>query len=258
MKTHIRLILTCVIATLAFTACKKEPPAGTGSQPLDYALQVIPDIHEVMPKDLIIAMGSDHLFFGDNPPAITTPFYNANDKVRLTDFVHNTDYNPNSPYSKPDSMEYDHRYTFAFSGQHRGVLENFSFVRDFRFENDPVYGGAYYHEYSNVEKEIFVMGNAPYFTAYFKHVIKRETNSPSIASYMDDYEIERTESVILSGKVTPNGIEQVRFGSRVEGYSYTSPNQGVRGLPEIHDMFIYDILETMPFDTDYNNIHSEQ
>lgn len=247
---------------LAFGACQKTNNISgdmpVSDQPLDYALQVIPDIHEVMPMDLVEAMGSEHLHFGDNPPAIITPFYNANDVVRLTDFVHNTDYNPNSAYTKPDSTEYAHRYTFAFSGQHRGVLEKFSFVRDFRFENAPEYGGSYYHEYSNVDEEIFVMGNAPYFTAYLTHVIKRESNSELIVSHMSDYEIERTESVIMSGKVTANGIEQFRIGIRVEGYSYTSANQGASGLPEIHDMFIYDMLEPMPFDTAYNNIHSNQ
>lgn len=219
---------------------------------MDYALQVIPDIHEVMPLDLIMAMDSAHLYFGDNPPVITTPFYI--DSLYLTAFIHNTDYNPNSPYFK-ESASYENRFSYAFFGQHRGVAEKYSYVRDYRYEP---YLGTYFHEYANVNNDIFIMGEAPYFTAYFNQVVKREVGNESMIPYITDYEIEMNESIILSGKVTPQGIEQFRMGMRVEGYSYTSPQQGISGLPEIHDMFIYDARNILPYDTAYYNMHLEQ
>lgn len=248
MKRNLKLIVACAIASLVAAACHKAEDVPTGSQPLDYALQVIPDIHEVMPMDLILALGVEHLHFGDNPPAIPMPFYM--DSLYLTQFIHNVDIDSTSPYNKAPSC-YHNRFSFAFLGQHRGVFDTMEYVRDYRYEPQI---GTYFHEYAGETKDIFIMGQAPYFTAYFKETIKREVGSATMASHITDYTIEMTQSAIISGKVTANGIEDFRMGIRIEGYNYTSENQGIN-LPELHDMFIYDAHGTMPYDTAYSNIH---
>ncbi len=252
MKRNLKLITACVVASLATAACHKPEDVPTANQPLDYALQIIPDIHEVMPTDLILAMGTDNLHFGDNPPVIPMPFYK--DSLYLTQFIHNVDIDTSSTYYK-DPSYYTNRFTFAFLGQHRGVFDTMEYVRDYRYES--LLDGTYFHEYANETKDIFIMGQAPYFTAYFKEVVKREVGDAAMANHITDYTIEMTQSTIISGKMTANGIEQFRMGVRIEGYNYTSASQGT-SLPELHDMFIYDAFGIMPFDTAYNNIHRFQ
>lgn len=251
MKRNFKLLMACVAASILLAACHKPEEAPLGNQPLDYALQVIPDIHEVMPMDLIMAMGEEHLYFGDTPPKIDLPFYK--DSLYLTQFIHNIDIDTSSTYYKEPSY-YTNRFTFAFLGQHRGVFDTMEYVRDYHYE---AMLNTYFHEYAIENKDIFIMGHAPYFTAYFKQVIKREVGNTALAAHITDYTIEMTQSTIISGKVTPTGISDFRMGVRIEDYNYTSPSQGV-SLPELHDMFIYDASGLMPYDTAYNNIHRIQ
>ena len=63
----------------------------------------------------------------------------------------------------------------------------------------------------------------------------------SLASYISDYNVQREESVIITGQVTPQGIKDFRMGMCVEGYSEQSPRIGqLHFLPAKHDIFIYD------------------
>ena len=248
MKRNFKLLLACAAVSVALAACHKPEDAPTGSQPLDYALQVIPDIHEVMPRELINALGEEHLHFGDTPPKLPFPFYM--DSLFMYQFIHNTDIDTTSVYHKVPSY-YPNRFTFAFFGQHRGVFDTMEYVRDYRY--DTIYFG-YFHEYGAQIKDVFIMGQDPYFTAYFTLDIKREIGKAAVSNYITDYNIEMTQSTIISGKATPNGIENFIMGIRAEGYSYESSNIGV-GLPELHDSRLYQYPGLRPYDTAFVNIH---
>lgn len=203
---------------------------------LDYAIQVIPPIDEVMPADLIAAMGP-YLHFGDNPPRIDTCF--SADSLRLARFIHNLD-DTTTTYYLLDSQYFSNKFSYHFFGQHRGIADSCQYERAY---GDISYGLGYFmFENASARDSIYIMGNGDAFTVYYHQTCKKRMEpDESLASYISDYYVQRRESIIMTGRVTPQGIADFHLGMRVEGYSEDSPRIGqLYYLPAIHDIFIYD------------------
>ena len=203
---------------------------------LDYALQVIPSIDTVMPHDLIAAMGP-YLHFGDNPPRIDTCFFA--DSLCLRKFIHNTD-DTTTTYYLECPQYFPNTFLFGYYEQHRGILTSTKYERAY---GDIAYGLGYYlFEDAENASDIFVMGNGNDFTIYYNQTCHRRMEpDESLSNYISDYSIKRTESVIISGTVSNQGIRNFHMGIRIEEYSEESPRIGqLYYLPAIHDIFLYD------------------
>lgn len=198
---------------------------------LDYALQVIPSIDEVMPADLIAAMGP-YLHFGDNPPRIDTCF-SISDYLFLDTLIKK---DPNEEYGfaeypKKISFQYN---TFLFERQHRCIAEAHYYERCNWLD--------LFYYYANVSDSIFIMGHDDYFTAYFHQTWKAWVTPGIGVDHLGN--VTRRESVILSGKVGIEGIEDLHWGMRVESYNpanypYIGLAPGNSGQPGIHDIMIF-------------------
>lgn len=229
-----RLAALFVLAMLGTTSCQK--PDVHSNQPLDYALQVIPDIHEVMPMDFLETMSSlNALHFGDNPPALQIDSLGFVKRDALV-----------KEFIKADSTsEYNlivgeiKKYTnyFLFHDQHRGVAKY-----DYKCVNlDTVYGGVshqYYIEYADVTDSVFIMGNKPFFTAYFTQKRHKESNLPTITDYGSH------EYVILSGEVTSTGVKNLYYGLKIKGYD--NPADAGYACLNINDIVVF-YIDFLPF-----------
>ena len=203
---------------------------------LDYSIQEIPSIDDVMPPDLVAVMGP-YLHFGDNPPRIDSCFFA--DSLRLARFIHNTD-DPTTTYYLMDTQYLANTFSYKFCSQHRGIMESTHYERAY---GDIAYGlGFFLFENANTDNNIYVMGNGYEFTIYYSQTCtKRMEPDESLSNYISDYSIGRTESVIISGRKTDEGIADFRMGMRVEEYSADSPRIGeLHYLPARHDIFLYD------------------
>lgn len=214
---------------------------------LDYALQVIPSIDEVVPADLIKAMGP-YLHFGDTPPRIDTCF-SAIDFITLDTLIQ---YDPTEDYSfseQPQTFPYP-KNTFLFEKQHRCIVEKHYYERC----NYP----DYFYYSANAADSIFVMGSGDYFTVYFKQTWKAWIH-PDLPGLDHLKKVTRRESIILSGKRGDTGIEDFHWGMCVESYDpkdyqYIGADPGHSGQPGINDIMIFSYKDpqghnlTLPYD----------
>ena len=199
---------------------------------LDYAIQSIPSIDEVIPADLIAAMG-EYLQFGDTPPRIDTCF-SAIDFITLDTLIQN---DPSEAYSfseQPQTFPYP-KNTFLFENQHRCIVEKHYYERC----NYP----DYFYYSADAADSIFVMGHDNCFTVYFKQTWKAWIH-PDLAGLDNLRNVTRRESIILCGKICPEGITDFHWGMCVESYNpsnyqYIGADPGHSGQPGIHDIMIF-------------------
>lgn len=208
---------------------------------LDYALQVIPSIDQVMPADLIAEMGP-YLYFGDNPPRIDSFSF---DVLQILHFIHNSDhpeipFDTNTMYYRRDGEYYPNKFNFEFFGQHRGVFDSCRFVRSYgELHNDGTTSYCLY-EHASAHDSIFIMGKGDNFTIYYRQAMKRKIEPyTSIIPLVGGQSLTRVESVIISGHVSNHVVQHFHWGFRIEQYSEDLPAViGKRnGLPAIHDIF---------------------
>ena len=252
MKTQMHRFRKKALAFTAIAACslfyatscqKHEDPTAeqlAEADLVDYALQVIPDIHEVLANanDLLNVMdtipqvvtdangnvihnshGGDSiiyisaLHFGDNPPDLfklvdsVNLGYSGSPIVRLKYLPSDPNYEWTMTTGQPmPYIEY-----LLVKDQHRGVAKlNYK-----RVYMDVTYGDLhqYYIEYADVD-EVFIMGEYPYFTIYFTQKrIKENSADPNNES---DY--GSNEYVVISGEITSTGIKDYYFGMKIKQY----------------------------------------
>lgn len=215
----------------------------------DYAIQSIPSIDEVMPADLIAEMGS-YLHFGDNPPHIDS-FYV--DVLEIKHFIHNSDhpeipFDTNTMYYLKDGQDIPTRIQFDFYGQHRGIFDSCRFERAYGEMFNDGTASYYLFEKASAQDSIFIMGSGNDFTLYFRHSMRRsiEPYNEFLANNITGgLSLVRIESVIISGTLSGQRVNDFHWGYRIEQYSESLPIIGRRnGLPAIHDLF--HIIEHQP------------
>lgn len=221
---------------------------------IDYALQVIPDIHEVIPMDLVEAMNTVHdtingiptvicaLHFGDNPPSLV---FKQNDSLLgfMKDVFIVKEYLPIDPNCGYRLSCYPGKYLlpincFRFHDQHRGIAQvdyKYNYIK-------PEQEGPnnYAYELSIVSDSVFIMGEGNDFTVYYsqKRSFEASQNNDN-PNYM-----KPSEYVILSGTVTSGGISNLYFGTKIRKYDNPDPiligdrYQNVDDILIIHKDFV--------------------
>lgn len=221
---------------------------------IDYALQVIPDIHEVIPMDLVEAMNAVHdtingiptvicaLHFGDNPPSLV---FKQNDSLLgfMKDVFIVKEYLPIDPNCGYRLSCYPGKYLlpincFRFHDQHRGIAQvdyKYNYIK-------PEQEGPnnYAYELSIVSDSVFIMGEGNDFTVYYsqKRSFEASQNNDN-PNYM-----KPSEYVILSGTVTSGGISNLYFGTKIRKYDNPDPiligdrYQNVDDILIIHKDFV--------------------
>lgn len=245
-------IVACML--LFATSCHKiedlnltpEELDSINAHSIDYALQVIPDIHEVIPIGLLKAMdaivpidttinGHDTiiyksaLHFGDNPPVwfkklgIDTLGFAAREMVVAYYYQSDT----TKPYILDSGTIRKYTNYFRFYDQHRGIAKY-----DFKCSYIDMGPNDYICETSHVFDSVFIMGSGDKFTAY---LTQKRTKEHS-AIYDPDKPGER-EAVIISGELTSSGIKNFYFAMEIIGYD--NPTDAGERYPNIHDIIIF-------------------
>ena len=252
-KTRFRSISLMISAAIFATSCQKHETLNPTQQELDtihahqfdYALQVIPNIHDVMPLELIKAMDSvpvckkinghdtvlyiSALHFGDNPPNLykivdDTLWGFAAESVKVSSYYQ---YDSTSQYVLDTGLIRPYTNYFRFYDQHRGVSKF-----DFRCSYIDFGENNYIFETAHVTDSVFIMGHDNYFTAYFRQKRTKEYSR----NYNPDDPGEK-EAVILSGEVTATGIRNLYFAMNITGY--VNPADAGTVYPNINDIVIF-------------------
>ena len=231
---------------------------------LDYALQVIPPIDSIIPKELIAIMGP-HLHFGDNPPLLykmrhdtILGFYAKGPTLLDYYAVDSTaDFcrpyfiiDPNTGQDGLPTQKQNWDY-FLFHDQHRCIAQidykclyyDETFVINGENINICVYDKA------NNYDSVFIMGNSKEFTAFFHQYRDRvfyvPENSP--IPIPNNYPNPGShEAMIISGKISDDdtGVEDVYFG--IQFLDYDNPTDAGISFSKIGDIIIYH-YDFLPF-----------
>lgn len=246
-KPSFFLIVIC-LASLCFASCQKQDgPTGIGPNtpnlPFDYIVQSIPDIGTYMPRDLLLAM-QDHLHFGDNPPRIDTCFHT--DSIRLDRYIKA---DPSTPfYLIPQTFAYPF-FSWGFNGQHQCVIDRFR-------HDEPIVNDDSYQIFatSNGTDSIFIIGEDPYFTVYYKinHTLKTWASNIGMATYLAPLNgRELKESIIICGTAINQNYIYYLFTKkdggtiRTETYSKDSSSYIVGDIQiPIHEVRYLDTLQS--------------
>ena len=219
MKKH-SLTTVLVLSGLIFlTSCLKDNPEV--NETVYYGYQQIPNINEYMPLRLLQSMDSlNCLHYGDEPPKIAAMFlangYEYEKNVKIDSL-----WNPRTGILP--AMDYYEIYE-----QHKGIA-TYDFQRPYyadtqmtqllfiesssidstcafmnvgdrfeRFVNDTIAPPYFKNGYAskNDFQHVYIMGNDPYFTAYFYEIRKISSMT------------EPLNAVIMSGKVATESIIQ--------------------------------------------------
>lgn len=210
MKKHLFRTILFLCGTMLLGSCLKNDPKNNPT--VYYAYQQIPNINEFMPQRLLFALGNEYLHYGDEPPKIEGVFVADNVWVSIVDTV------PSSAWMQPANNAIPNPQYFEFFDQHKGIAK-------MRFKSPKGQAGQYdyFMEQSSTQmtdsvmtrsnidafvndtispiyfkddklesrdfKTVYIMGEDPYFTAYYYEV--RDVKSKS----------EPLNAVIFTGKM---------------------------------------------------------
>lgn len=214
MKKHLIRTIVFLSGLALLSSCMKNDPANNST--VYYGYQQIPNINEYMPQRLLNAFGPQHLYFGDEPPKIEGKF--------LVDaFLYETNIKIDSLWQPRTGMLPVKDY-FDFYDQHQGIakyremrpyktqvgtllyMENASNDTTYdivsannRFEsfvNDSIAPSYFKNGTPSVKdfQNIYIMGNDPYFTAYYYEV--RDISSKTLPLL----------AIIISGKMGKEAV----------------------------------------------------
>lgn len=241
MTSRVSNIVVTVILLLGLAACQKDNTNPQNTAPVDYAVQVIPDIQTIFADHLdLISFMDTLLHFGDMPPRLTKTVVNSAGKEILWGFCNDSlvlkKYHKSDPTTvyTPSDMIYG-TYCFLFNDQHRGVSS--MHFRSNYHDDGP---DNYYFETAKRTNSVYIMGSAPYFTAYYFQERKKNIN---INGYSPT-DPGAKEAIILTGEVTNDGIKDLYIGFKV--YAYDDPSIAGFGGFNIGDIAVY-YRDFMPF-----------
>lgn len=210
-------ILTLFVIALSVFSCK---PENTDDQPLDYTIQVIPDIAEILSghEDLISVMDErGKLHFGDQPPTLSSFHHSQMD---------NWGFVPSVPEHQDPHMPNGGEWYFRFDDQHRGIAKgDYKSIRPSSIPNQSLV----YYAHSD---QVYIMGDGSLFTAYF--IVKQELENVENAGTL--------QAVILSGEVQADGIHDCCLALKIVEYD----NPPLPLYSHINDIFLYR-KDFMPF-----------
>lgn len=196
-------LLACLLAS-----CTKNEESS-----VYFIKQKFPDVLAYIPTELLETMGNENLNFGDMPPDIQKQVVADPLLVR---------------HSSWDSLSTGCQLPFvfhvAFLHQHDAVAAG-RFLADFKVSSvtDTVYA---------IADTVYVMGEDPYFTAYYKEVLHSpDSTMPHL-------------SVVVSGEITDDGIKDFVMGCRVDSYGDFIGAQA-DGLAPIGSIIVFEDADGM-------------
>jgi hypothetical protein len=214
MKNTLYILAECLIIT--FFSCTKT---ATDETIIFIGDQKIPNITEFIPDSLLRAFGNVNLNFGDMPPLLDRQFI-ANDKDhddQMEIIYSNNDYFPIGSLS-PNIV-----FKHMFYAQHNAIAK---------------YHFMTYGQESHADT-VYIIGNAPYFTAYFKETRINSTNPNQSKCKL---------AAVISGEVGNEGIINYRYGYIIENYE----DQNNNGLP-VGTILVYKETDTIAYYKDWFN-----
>ena len=234
---------------LVVAACQKEDPQAPKKEPLDYSIQVIPNIQEIFSDhvDLINAMDT-LLHFGDNPPQLSKLIVDTSDQHldTLLGFCGNNlllkshiKSDPNSTFPAPNPIF--STYQFLVEDQHKGIAS--MHFRSAKHDSGP---DNHYIETATCRDSVFIMGEKPFFTAYYF----QDLNIDNVNNGYTFTDPKPKQAFILTGEVTDNGIKDLYIGFKIYHYEDSS-NAGIGGF-NIGDIVVY-YKDFLPFTYWYPN-----
>lgn len=225
MKKHLLSTVLVLSSLVLLSSCLKDDPEH--NKTIYYAYQQIPNINEYMPQRLLEAFGDEHLYYGDEPPKIEGKFL-ANGFEFEKNVKIDTLWNPRTGILP--ATDY-----FVISNQHKGIA-TYSFQRPYYADTQMTYllfiekssidstcaffdkndkftqfiedsiAPSYFksgHAKKDDFKNIYIMGQDPYFTAYYYEI--RDISSKT----------EPLNAVIMSGKVAKEYTIQIDTATNI-------------------------------------------
>lgn len=208
MKKYRILLTISLLGTLFLSSCLKQDPEVDDTT-IFYGHQQIPNINTFMPLRLLNAFGDENLHFGDNPPRMEGLYVSHQREVDTFSVVDNSQWLPPMPSPASDiffDLTEQHigiaqlHFTYTTDAEHHGsTQQTLEVMRNglAEFVNDTIAPDYFKGNAYNVNDfgTIYIMGNAPYFTAYYYEI--RDTDEKPLFA------------VILSGKMaTGQTIQQ--------------------------------------------------
>lgn len=167
------------LSLMALSSCVKE---GDGSSILFNDPQDIPFITDYLPDDLLQMFGEENVCFGDQPPVVDLEFVSNHEYVAT---------NLQPPYAPPVG-------TVTPIKHFHKLVQQYLQIADY-------YGMSSEETQCHLMSPVYMTGHDKVFTAYYYE----EPNTDG----------KPVHAVLFSGKVTPSGIQDFRYGYKIVRYN---------------------------------------
>lgn len=248
MKKHLLTTMLALTGLLMLSSCLKDDPAN--NETIFYAYQQIPNINDYMPQSLLLAMGENNLYYGDEPPKIQGEYTTDNTSVTQVILI------PESHWLMNEGVIPGYRH-FNFFEQHMGIAQldylyfnytgntteitqiersntdtTYILSRDkfAEFATDSLF--PIYFKDSQIKpdvfKNIYIIGHDPYFTIYYYDVIHTNMFHPLkaniISGKIDKEYIVTTDTVSgTTDTIVSPVIKNFKWGIQIMSYYNGGP-----------------------------------
>jgi len=225
------------------SSCLKDDPANNST--IYYAYQQIPNINDYMPQSLLMAMGENSLYYGDEPPKIEGVYTTDNTNVTLVQLI------PESHWIMNEGVIPGYRHLNFFE-QHMGIAQldylyynytggSTTITQIERSNNDSTYilSKPKFNEFiadtlapiyfknegvsPEVFKNIYIIGHDPYFTVYYYDVIHTNIFHPLKANIITgkidkEYVVETDTVAGTTDTIVRPVIKNFKWGIQIMKY----------------------------------------
>lgn len=243
MKKHFLTTVLALTGLLILSSCLKDDPANNST--IYYAYQQIPNINDYMPQSLLMAMGENSLYYGDEPPKIEGVYTTDNTNVTLVQLI------PESHWIMNEGVIPGYRHLNFFE-QHMGIAQldylyynytggSTTITQIERSNNDSTYilSKPKFNEFiadtlapiyfknegvsPEVFKNIYIIGHDPYFTVYYYDVIHTNIFHPLKANIITgkidkEYVVETDTVAGTTDTIVRPVIKNFKWGIQIMKY----------------------------------------
>ncbi len=243
MKKHFLTTVLALTGLLMLSSCLKDDPANNST--IYYAYQQIPNINDYMPQSLLMAMGENSLYYGDEPPKIEGVYTTDNTNVTLVQLI------PESHWIMNEGVIPGYRHLNFFE-QHMGIAQldylyynytggSTTITQIERSNNDSTYilSKPKFNEFiadtlapiyfknegvsPEVFKNIYIIGHDPYFTVYYYDVIHTNIFHPLKANIITgkidkEYVVETDTVAGTTDTIVRPVIKNFKWGIQIMKY----------------------------------------
>lgn len=241
MKKHLIRTLVLFFGLTLLSSCMKNDPAANAT--IFYGHQHIPNINEYMPMSLLEAMGSQNLYFGDEPPRLEGCY--IADSIVATRIIRIPQSNwiqTEGPIQGKKQLKFSEQHFgiaklkydfFNYSPQYNDIIKieasdtdsTYILMQEYieNFTADslcPIYFKGEFDK--DVFHNIYIMGHDPYFTMFYYEIRLPSQFRPLYANIIsgrvDQETVIVTDSVNGTNTVTRPVIKDLRWGIETMKY----------------------------------------